>query len=64
MPTQAPELDRLKLYVTHQHQVMVQWIDGVTSGTITLTPEQAVEIGAMGRMAKARRGDFDGPGED
>jgi hypothetical protein len=47
-----------RLSVQHdqsKHDVFVHWIDGVTSGTLRLTAEQAMSIGTVGRMALAAR---------
>jgi hypothetical protein len=40
--------------VDHNHDVFITWIEGAASGTLTLDPEHAIEIGRWGEMAKIR----------
>lgn len=47
-----------RLQVVHDKNndtVWIAWIDEKTSGTMTLTPEEAESIGAVGTMAKVTR---------
>jgi hypothetical protein len=56
----VPKRRLFQVSVTHdksKHEVFVHWIDGVTSGTISLTPEEATSIGRVGEMARAYRDD-------
>lgn len=49
-------MERLK--VVHDNEddtVWIAWIDEKTSGTMTLTAEEAAAIGDVGRMAQASR---------
>ncbi len=52
----AKKLERLSInHDKNKQNVYVFWIDGVTSGTISLTPEEAIAIGEVGQMAKVYR---------
>jgi hypothetical protein len=42
-------------HIKHRDTVFVCFYDGCLSGTMELTPEQAIAIGEYGNMAKAYR---------
>ena len=48
-------MERLTVMVNHTHDVFITWIEGAASGTLTLEPEHAIEIGRWGEMAKLRK---------
>lgn len=50
-----PKYTRFSVDVTHDNKVFIYWIDENTSGTLTISPESAINIGAVGRMAGVRR---------
>jgi hypothetical protein len=50
------KLDRLSIYHDqNKNGVFLHWIDGLTSVTLHLTPEQAIAVGDVGNMAKVYR---------
>lgn len=51
----TPKLYKLQVYVDLNNEVFITWIDGRTSGTLTLTAEEAVELGRWGKVAGLRR---------
>lgn len=55
MPKKKPELVKLQVYIDHNNEVFITWIDGRSSGTLTLTAEEAIELGRWGKMAGIRR---------
>lgn len=48
-------MEKLSVYVDHKQNVFITWIDLNTSGTMTISAEEAIEIGLVGKMAQARR---------
>lgn len=49
------KLNKLSFMVDGNDEVFVNWIDGRTGGTLTLTAEEAIELGRVGNMAYIRR---------
>lgn len=45
---------KISVNVDHRNRVFVVWHDTYTSGTLTFTPDEAIAIGHMGRMAEMR----------
>lgn len=43
----------------HNNTVFVCFYDGCLSGTLTITPEQAIAIGEYGNMAKVYQGEME-----
>lgn len=41
--------------VDHTNDVFVFWLDGKTGVSLKLTPEEAIQIGEIGEMAKLRK---------
>lgn len=55
MANKKPSFDKLQVYVEHQNTVLITWHDTLSSGSIRLTAEEAVELGRFGKMAGLRR---------
>lgn len=53
-PCKGPERMTVN-HVKERHSVFVCLYDGVLSGTLEITPEQAIAIGEYGQMAKVYR---------
>lgn len=55
MSKKKPKLNKLSVMVDQNNEVFIHWIDTLTSGTLTLTAEEAIELGRVGNMAYVRR---------
>jgi hypothetical protein len=48
-------VERLSVHINSNQDVFITWIDKSSSGTLTLTPAEAISIGEVGGMAKLRK---------
>ena len=48
-------MERLSVHINSDQDVFITWIDENSSGTLTLSPDHAIEIGRWGIMAKTRK---------